>query len=171
MVKVVLRAMVGESRVVRWAVCMWVLWMAGFSACAYAQDRSASRHSQVVLIARLPDTFAVNSQDATASVAATGLGGYWVTIALHSVGQLIPGTNATTACSVSAPGQPTPLAISRTRLQPELNVRNTLAVESGCDGIFRILNGPTDLTPIETPDTRHAASGTLERVDVIFSIL
>lgn len=170
MVKVVLRATLGESHVVRWAVCMWAFWMAGFPACAYAQDRSASRHSQVVLIARLPDTFGVNSQNATASVAATGLGGSWVTIALHSVGQLIPGTNATTACSVSAPGQPTPLAISRTRLQPELNVRNELAAESGCDGIFRILNGPADLISVETRDVRHAASGT-PRVDVIFSIL
>lgn len=151
---------------------MLALWIAGFSACAYAQDRSVSQRSQVVLIARLPDTFAVNSQDA-ASLTGTQQRGPSAEVTLRAVGHLTTGTSATTACFVRTVGSITSSAVSRTRSLSSVRSVSSSAAGGGpaCDGIFRILKGPADLIAIETQDPTSTDRRTPGRLDVIFSIL
>lgn len=155
----------------RWGICMCALWMVGCSACAYAQSGSASQRTQVVLIARLPDTFGVNSKDAIVSATSTPQGESSAAITLHAVGQLISGTSATTACFVRNSGQAKVPAVSPTlRLSSERNVPDTPVVESSCNGSFRLLAGPADSIAIETQDLRRADAATHDRLDVFFSI-
>lgn len=159
----------------RSAVCMCALWVASFSACAHAQDRNVSQRSQVVLIARLPDAFGVNPQDAGASSGGTQpettSTGISTAIALHAVAQLIPGTNATTACFVQGRFKGKASAASRTGgLGSERNVPSTIGVALSCDGSFQNLPGRLDSIAIEARGHASGKRRTTKRVDVIFYI-
>lgn len=155
----------------RSAVCMCALWVASFSACAHAQDRNVSQRSQVVLIARLPDAFGVNPQDAGASSGGTQPETTSTGIALHAVAQLIPGTNATTACFVQGRFQGRASAASRTGgLGSERNVPSTVGVALSCDGSFQNLPGRLDSIAIEARGHASGKRRATKRIDVIFSI-
>lgn len=148
------------------------VWIAVFSACAFAQDRSVPQRTQVVLIARLPDTFAVNSRDALASVTTTQPGASSDGITLHASGQLIPGTSATTACFVRTLGQTMASeAFSIGDVTSEGKLLRTAGVQPPCDGRFRTLKEPADSIAIKTQALENGDRSTAGRLDVIFSIL
>lgn len=161
----------GEWAVVRRAVCIGVLWVAAFSGCDYAQDRSTSRRSQVVLIARLPDTFAVNPPQVGRSADLMLASARPAGIELGTVGQLIPGTDAATACVTSSRGRSLAFAVSQEPKRRSLGREpSAVGIKSECDGSFQLLRGATDSIAIEAPSSKGGDRDATRRVDVIFSI-
>lgn len=89
-----------EARAIR--ACALLLANTAIVQPAYAQRPSPP--AQVVLIARMPDTFSVRLPEAASEARAHEIDSLATLLAFQTVEHLIPGTTITSACLITKPG-------------------------------------------------------------------
>jgi len=111
-------------------VCVLLLASAAIVRPGYAQKSSPA--AQVVLVARMPDTFSVHLPDATQESLRHEAEPLAAFLAFQATEHLIPGTTITSACLITKPGAARAVLAktgSPTTAQED-------AADSTCDGIF-----------------------------------
>ncbi len=169
------------GRVERWIIAALGIWIVAFPSCANAQRQAVSRSSQVVLIARLPDAFTVQSQDVARAITPTAPSHASPTlpaaVEIRAIGRLIPGTSVATACLASVPRETrletrdSAFLPPRMLLGPDRKAFSAAGRISACDGSFRNFPGSPQLIAIEARRQTSSDGRTARRVDIVFSIL